>query len=84
MGNLDSHWKTSNQDSCPGKKTFPSYKLASEFNHSMKKRGSVVRAKGKHIERLQVYRCKNCHQFHIGHAIRTRKPNDFSQRRFRL
>lgn len=67
------HWQENNQRDCPNKKTFPSYRLASEFNHRQSGRGGVFAAKGKKLEKLHVYRCTRCRQFHIGHATRHRR-----------
>lgn len=67
---LESHYKRANQVDCGGKKSFASRRLAGEFNNRIKKRGSVIRAKGKKIEKLHVYQCNNCRQFHIGHGVR--------------
>ena len=70
---IDSYYEKSNVTTCIGKKAFPSYKLASEFNNRAFTRGSALRNKGKKIERLHPYKCKKCGQFHLGHAIRTRQ-----------
>lgn len=71
MSTLESHYKKANKIDCGGKKSFTSRRLAGEFNNRMRRRGSVIRAKGKKIEkRLHVYQCKNCGQFHIGHGVR--------------
>lgn len=60
-----------NKRDCVNKKSFPSYRKAAEFNNSLHKRGSVLSAKGKKFERLHVYKCASCRQFHIGHPPRT-------------
>lgn len=70
---IEKHWERSNNDSCSRKKSFPSYKLAAEFNNRQFKRGSVIRAKGKKIEKMHPYRCKKCNLYHIGHDIRNRQ-----------
>lgn len=66
-------WEANNRRDCGNKKAFPSYRLASEFNHRQSKRGGVFAAKGKKLEKLHVYRCTNCGDYHIGHATRHRR-----------
>lgn len=66
-------WESSNYESCPGKKTFLTWKQATTHNHMMSRRGSSVRAKGKKIDKLHVYKCKSCTYFHIGHAARRKR-----------
>ena len=72
-GRMNGHdnkvWAESNYFTCESKKAFPSYREAAEFNNSIRKHGSI-RAKGKRIERMEVYRCIRCRQFHIGHPPR--------------
>lgn len=71
-------WDASNNASCGGKKIFLTWKQATTHNHMMSRRGSSVRAKGKKIDRLHVYRCNTCRYFHLGHAARQkRKLRDF-------
>lgn len=69
---IDYHYSLSNTQTCGGKKSFPSYKLAAEFNNKIFSRGSAIRNKGKKIERLHPYKCKVCGNFHLGHEVRTR------------
>lgn len=72
-------WEKSNNASCPGKKTFLTWKQATTHNHMISKPGSSVRAKGKKIDRLHVYKCSKCGLIHIGHAHRKKKGlDDFS------
>lgn len=78
---LEDHYKFANSSDCPGKKTFPSYRLAAEFNNRQRSRGGVFVAKGKKVEKMHPYRCKSCNQFHIGHAIRTRPQRLHLQQR---
>jgi hypothetical protein len=66
-------WQQKNQVDCGNKKSFPSFRLASDFNNRQHRRGSVLLAKGKKIEKMHVYKCKNCNEFHIGHATRNRQ-----------
>lgn len=60
-------WELSNQANCDSKKTFLTWKQAQTHNNRMF-RNSSVRAKGKKIEKLHVYKCKKCGLFHLGHA----------------
>lgn len=70
---LEEHWKKSNSKTCDGKKTFPSYRLAAEFNNRQRRPGSAFRSNGKELEKMHVYCCKRCHQYHIGHDVRNRR-----------
>lgn len=70
---IEEHWKNSNQLTCNGKLSFPSYRKAAEYNHHIHKRGSAARAKGKKLEKMHPYRCKRCNNYHIGHDIRNRQ-----------
>lgn len=65
-------YKKSNIDTCPGKKAYPSRRLATQHMHMIRSRGSRLRAKGKKIEKLEVYVCTNCNQYHLGHPPRRR------------
>lgn len=64
-------YANSNNRDCGNKRSFPSFRLASEFNNDMRKRNSIVAHKGKKIEKMHVYRCRNCNEYHIGHPPRT-------------
>lgn len=77
---LEKHYEHSNRKDCGGKKSFPSYREAAEFNNRMKRRGSVFVAKGKKIERMHPYKCKNCEHYHIGHEARSRGRHRPEQR----
>lgn len=59
----------SNEESCHGKKVFLTWKQATTHNNMILRRGSL-KAKGKKLEKLHVYKCKECKFFHLGHAIR--------------
>lgn len=61
----------SNEESCGGKKVFTTWKQAQTHNHQMF-RGSSLKAKGKKLDKLHVYKCKKCLHFHLGHAPRKR------------
>lgn len=76
------YWQENNSKDCSSKKTFPSYRLASAFNKSQSRRGGIFVAKGKKIEKLHVYRCKNCLDYHIGHATRHRRSGGRLRPRF--
>lgn len=65
------HWEKTNSENCDGKKAFSSYRLAAEWNNHVRKRGSALRYRKKKLEKLHVYKCRKCQQFHIGHAVRT-------------
>lgn len=67
-------WETSNKNTCNGKKTFASFREANEFENRVHKRGSVIRAKGKKIEKLHAYKCLSCQQIHLGHPARRSRP----------
>ena len=68
---LENHYRHSNKHDCSFKKAFPSRRLASEFNNKLR-RHSGLAFHGKKIEKLRVYRCKNCSQYHVGHAPRVK------------
>ena len=81
--NID--WEYSNELSCDGKRIFLTWKQAQTHNNKMSKPGSVLRAKGKKIEKMHVYQCKKCHLYHIGHDVRRRLRHrqPYSRRAFR-
>ena len=66
------NWEKSNQEKCSGKKAFLTWKQATTENNRITKH-SGLRAKGRKIERLHVYKCTNCGLFHLGHAARRRR-----------
>lgn len=72
-------WRN-NHKTCEGKRSFPSFRMASEYNNRSRTRYFPRVKKGKKIEKLHVYRCKNCNEFHIGHARRKRRNSDYSGR----
>ena len=71
-------WEESNEISCEGKKTFLTWKQATKHNHSIIKYSSV-RAKGKKIDKLHVYKCTKCHLFHLGHQQRQHVTEPFNR-----
>lgn len=64
-------YSNANFRDCGNKKAFPSYRKAAEFNNSIRKRTSPLRHRGVKLEKMHVYRCRNCSQYHIGHPPRT-------------
>jgi len=67
-------WEHSNQVSCPGKKAFLTWKQAATHNNRMLRPGSALKAKGKKVEKLHVYKCVKCKLLHIGHEPRRLHP----------
>jgi hypothetical protein len=61
-------YQKTNGENCRGKKVFASFAEGSAFNNHTKRalRGSKRR------EKMRVYRCNNCRQWHIGHAPKLR------------
>lgn len=57
------YYKRSNQSNCGKKRSFNSFAEASGFN----KRAVRYLSGNKRRERLHVYRCNICRQWHIGH-----------------
>lgn len=58
------HYKRSNGERCIDKRVFNSFAEASRFN---KRSGRHIPG-NKKKERLHVYRCNSCRQWHIGHT----------------
>lgn len=74
MSSQERYWEFSNRYNCNGKRSYETWKQAQTANNHVLKNGSTLKAKGKKIERLHVYKCKNCGYFHIGHAPRRVHP----------
>lgn len=65
------YYRETNGKNCQNKKTFNSYKEAATFNNAA---AAYHLSGNKRRERLHVYRCMNCRQFHLGHTpVRNRK-----------
>lgn len=77
---IEEHWKKSNQYTCQGKTSFPSFRLAAEYNNHIRKPSSAARAKGKKLEKLRPYRCTRCYLYHLGHDVRQRQARLKRQR----
>jgi hypothetical protein len=69
-------YKQTNSQNCNGKRAFNSFAEACSFN---KRSGRFVNG-SKRREKLHVYRCDECRQWHIGHWP---KKDDKAKRRKR-
>lgn len=70
-------YKESNVTNCPHKRTFSSFAEASAFN----KRSPYFLGGSKKREKMHVYRCNRCRQWHIGHSPQTRNDRIEKRRR---
>lgn len=68
MSKLHAKYARSNKRNCGSKKAFSSFREAAEFNKPIRRRHI-----GKKIEKLHIYRCKHCDQFHLGHEPRQKQ-----------